>query len=56
MRGIFLSCAFEGHRFSSIPGKDADQVIDNKVPDYEIVLVVLKNCGMKCPTMVREEE
>ena len=56
MRGIFSPCALEGHRPGSILGKDEDQVVDNEVPDCESVLVVLKNCGMKCPTVAREEE
>ena len=55
MRGIVSPCALEGHRPGSIPGKDEDQVVDDEFPDYEFVLVVLKNCGMKCSTVVREE-
>jgi hypothetical protein len=56
MRGIVSPCALEGHRPGSIPGKDVDQVVDDEFLDYEFVLVVLKNCGMKCSTVVREEE
>jgi hypothetical protein len=56
MRGIVSPCALEGDRPGSIPGKDGDQVVDDEIPDYEFVFVVLKNCGMKCSTVVREEE
>jgi hypothetical protein len=54
MRGIFSSCALEGHKPGSIPSKDEDQVVENEIPDY--VLVVLENYEMKCLIMGREEE